>query len=379
MSTDLQKSLLVTTADVLGSVSAALPSSLTKFHSVPSAHVTHGLFAQEALAPALRIIVPDFGIDVGVPITDISPEMESGRVLLKAVIERDSRVVVTLRGNPLNGSERFYVRQVDLNLETSTELARLDFIITTIRASLGLANEVNLKLPDFQLDLRMRFNESLLQMSQLLRRRQIAFRLMVIERATGLQFKLPLDISGEDVEHIALIYHAIIERSFEWPIETSTVFLPATEEGIEQLLEYNKTDNVALGPYPQARTLFGYEIWLGSAIVTIEEAIIGNFEQALDELKLGDGHRVAIYIHSRIGLGRWTAPEAPRLPDPPWDSNMQHLVDLERPLDARLIKRYNALAAATLEGLSENEKAEITARPEIGNAFLIEDSSLENT
>ena len=56
---------------------------------------------------------------------------------------------------------------------------------------------------------------------------------------------------------------------------------------------------------------------------------------------------------------------------------MQMLIDMEGQLDAALVERYNALAAASLAGLSENEKAEITARPEVGEAFLIDDTSPE--
>jgi hypothetical protein len=39
---------------------------------------------------------------------------------------------------------------------------------------------------------------------------------------------------------------------------------------------------------------------------------------------------------------------------------------------------YNALATASLDGLSEQEKAEITARPEIGGAFLVDNASMES-
>ena len=55
------------------------------------------------------------------------------------------------------------------------------------------------------------------------------------------------------------------------------------------------------------------------------------------------------------------------------------LVDLEPHLDSHLVERYHALAAATLSGLTEEEKAEVTTRPEFGEAFLIADSEEEHS
>ncbi len=59
------------------------------------------------------------------------------------------------------------------------------------------------------------------------------------------------------------------------------------------------------------------------------------------------------------------------------NSNVQKMVELEPRLDAALVERYHALAAATLAGLTEEEKKEVTARPELGDAFLIGDSDGE--
>jgi len=53
------------------------------------------------------------------------------------------------------------------------------------------------------------------------------------------------------------------------------------------------------------------------------------------------------------------------------------LINMDGRLDAALVKRYNDLAAASLADLNEDEKAEITARPEIGEAFLIDSTPTE--
>jgi hypothetical protein len=55
-------------------------------------------------------------------------------------------------------------------------------------------------------------------------------------------------------------------------------------------------------------------------------------------------------------------------------------IDLESQLDAHLVERYHSLAAATLDDLTEEEKAAVTARPDLDEeAFLIEDWNREDT
>jgi hypothetical protein len=236
---------------------------------------------------------------------------------------------------------------------------------------LSLAEDVYLRIPELQLDLALKFDEPLLDISQMLRRRQIAYRIMVIEKATGYEFQLPLDISGEQVETIALIYHAIVERSFDWPIDSITVFFPASEEWLNRLTFVNQFDAFTLGPDPIARNLFGKQISLGEGNVTVLDKSIENFDKVQQKLTCNDGHTVPVVIRSLSGHGRYVLPEAPRLPVAPWDSMIKELINLEAQLDARLVERYHALAASTLEGLTEEEKTAITARPELDEkAFL---------
>ena len=84
-----------------------------------------------------------------------------------------------------------------------------------------------------------------------------------------------------------------------------------------------------------------------------------------------------VKVRSRIGLAHYNLREAPLLPANVWNEDLQMLISMEGQLDSALVERYNDLAAASLAGLSEHEKAEITARPEIGEAFLIEDTPTE--
>ena len=74
---------------------------------------------------------------------------------------------------------------------------------------------------------------------------------------------------------------------------------------------------------------------------------------------------MAVNVRSRIGVAHYSVPDAPRLPAKGWNGDLQMLIDMEGQLDAALVGRYNDLAAATLDGLTDEQKAAITARPEL--------------
>jgi hypothetical protein len=194
---------------------------------------------------------------------------------------------------------------------------------------------------------------------------------MVVEQATGYEFQLPLDIPEEEAKTIALIYYAILYRSFVWPINEIKYELTATKEALNQLLITNQLPSVKFGPHPVIKTLFNKPISLGYGSLIVEDKFIENFDELQQELALDDNHKVDLIVRSLSGQGRYDLPEAPRFPDKPWDERVQNLIDLEDQLDSSLMARYHALAAFTLEGLTEEGKVAITARPELDeNAFL---------
>jgi hypothetical protein len=323
---------------------------------------------------SLRIDCPDFEGTLTLPIIDVDLEMESGTVVLRTAVDSDSTVVLTLNGELSKGDAKFEIQKVGLNMVTTTKLAHSDFILASLRAMLTLSERVSVQIPEIQLNLDLRFDEPLLEISKMLKRRQIAFRLMVIEESTGIEFELPSDISGDEVENIALIYHAIMDRSFDWPLDSITVFVPATKECIGRLTHANQLSSFTLGPDPISKSLFGKQILLGDGTVTVLNKFIEDSDTVQQELACNDGHQVTVVVRSLTGQGRYELPGAPRLPDNPWDSRTQALINIESQLDSKLVERYHALAASTVEGLSEQEKSDITTRPDIGKAFLIRDS-----
>ena len=326
---------------------------------------------------SIEISIPNLGGYFRLELTDLDDsQIEDGRVFVKAAIDANARMVLTLFGE--SDRDGFHAKSVSFTFETANKTADSDFHLATFRAALSLATQTRLVAPGLGLDLWFRLNESLRDIGEMLKLRQTMYRLMVIERATGTQFKVPPFIAGHDMEAISLLYHAITERAFAWPLDgVLTVFYAASKDVADSLEECNQSSNFVY-PCFHRQSLFGIEFPLGEGTITIIDKHIEDFDQVLKELISDDGHTVAVKVRSSIGLTHYNFLDAPRLPDKAWEADLQMIINMEGQLDAAFVQGYHALAAATLAGLNEDEKAEITARPEIGEAFLIDDASMEN-
>ena len=329
--------------------------------SVPLPEVESGL--------QLSFDVPAFQLQLIVTITEIDSNLESGRIAFKAPLG-EAILVLTAAGNLNEGG--FKIEHVNLHMERAEENARADFIISTIRSALVLANDVYVRIPEVNIDITLRFDEPLLDISQMLRRRQIDYRIMVIERTIGRDFHLPIDISGDEVRDIAVTYRAIMEHSFVWPINSITVFFPATKEWSDTLVRLKQETSIPIGPDPFSLELFGHKIELGRRGIIIKDAVIEGFEIVHAELSKDDGHLVPIVIRSTSGQARYDFFGAPKPPAVMWSSNIKRMVELEPQLDSALVNRYHALAAATLAGLTEEEKKEVTTFPDLDDAFMVD-------
>lgn len=166
--------------------------------------------------------------------------------------------------------------------------------------------------------------------------------------------------------HQSALYHAIVERRCIWPLNgTVTIFIPALQENLEWLSLHQQPTRYQLPPTLTSRTLLGQEIPLGHETVIIEDGIVEDRDHIIQEMLSNDGHSVEVKLRSLSGQIRYELPEAPRLPVAAWDQKIQMLIDLEDKLVDSLANRYHALAASTLVNLTDEEKAEITARPEL--------------
>ncbi|HEY6331142.1 MAG TPA: hypothetical protein VI756_17575, partial [Blastocatellia bacterium] len=210
---------------------------------------------------------------------------------------------------------------------------------------------------------------SLIDMSQALRWRDLAYKLMVIERAAGMRFRLPSSYSSEEVGKISFVYQAITRRSFEWPIFNVRPGLPvplqATPADQQRVRGISGLAHCILVLSPLTDTISGEHIELGGVRVRVRRPIFLDPRELLNELAVGDGHQVIGQLTSLEGSLKITPITVPRLPGAPWNDLEQKFIDAGPFLTKRLADEYSALAASTLAGLSDDEKAELTERPEL--------------
>jgi hypothetical protein len=317
---------------------------------------------QDALS--MEISVPNFGGYFRLAIAELDDsEIEKGSVIVRAAIDTNATMVVTLFGE--SDREGFHTRRFSFGFESAEKTAESDFRLATFRAALSLANQTRLVSSGLGLDHWFRLNEPLRDISEMLKVRQTMYRLMVIERAMGRHFKIPSFISDKDMEAISFLYHTITEGAFEWPLDDVLTFsYPASKDQAILLEEADQLSDFRDVRH-QHQSLFGVEIPLGLGAITIIDKHIEDFDQVLEDLRKDDGRTVAVRVGSRIGVARYNMRDAPRLPTKMWNQDLQMLIDMEGKLDDALVQRYHALAAATLEGLTDEQKAAITARPEL--------------
>jgi hypothetical protein len=335
----------------------------------------------EATDVMLRISVPDFGLHLAAPLADLSTARNYSEVTVQALIDPGVFVSLRLKNEPAkSASDPIEIKEVSLNFGVGKHCPRAHFFSDSLYATLALAGPVSISIPEIGLDVGVHYDAPLPEISTLLQRRQIYFGLMVIERAAGLEFEIPENIPGEDIDAISFTYHTIVAREFRWQCNEVTLMMPATEESRSWLnnLRPRDTDGttygVIFGPAPKSRTIFGHTVALGDETVFLDDAAILNREKVLRELSLNDGHIVPVTFRPLSRKGRYVLPGAPSLPDEPWDDRIVGCINLEGVLDERLAARYHELAASTLAGLSPEEIGAVTERPTLGeDAHLMDD------
>lgn len=331
-------------------------------------------FAPETV---FHLDLPDFDSHIAAPITNFHLEKESGRVTVQSTFGSDAIITIALIGTL---TDVYHIDEVSIDIRALEDEPRAEFLTSTLFALLGLSGETYLQIPAIGLDLRQSFDLSLKRISQRLQMRQTAFRLMVIERATGLELSIPETYSREDIETIAYLYRAIVLPSFVWPIGTVTVHVPATLESLQRFPTDTMPTRQQLGPTRVVKNLFGHTIDVGEEELFLDDAVFEDLANVRNELARNDGHAVEVIVRPLSGKGGVVLTNPPRLPESPWHPSIQALIDLEPLLDQRLADRYNELAASTLGDLTDEAKKEVTARAELDEEedLLLDDSEGES-
>lgn len=330
--------------------------------------------AQPVAAATLRISVSDFNLNWTAPLVCSESTIESEQAFLKFALDEGVSLVLQLTGSLIDDGTRFQPEQGQIGTEQENACdVRAQLVGSTLMAAFGLASEVRFEIPELGLNLQQHYDLPLPLISHLLGIRRTTFGLMVIERATGKKFTLPASFSEADVTAIALVQRAIVLRSFVRQLGRFRVHLPAKKE-FSGIPRDSKISRLQLPLNHEEVKILDQSISLGTGQVTIEKAVIENVEELWHQSAKDDGHDIKVYVRSLTGELQLDFPEAPLLPNRPWDEKIEMLISLEEQLGMRLGKRINAVAARTLAGLTDEEKAEVTERTEIE----LDDDVLDN-
>lgn len=314
---------------------------------------------------SLQITFSNFSFDIDASITNLK-RASGTAVYIEALIAKDVSIMVTINGK-IEG-EYFVTEDVTLRLNPNKNVAHAEFIASTATAILALGGKLQLQIPIIGLKLELLFPLSLKEISSMLRRRQLAYRIMVIEAATGKRFQLPRnEYTGKEVEDITFIYNAIINRSFVW--STDKFFLHLSREKFDDMNDFINeikskeyhTGHFEAGPMEHITFLFGNSISLGSEIIRMTDMILENPESVINKLEDKDISELVVPFIIPTGEALYSYEYAPSLPSQPWDELTQKLINLEEMLDELILNRYHAAARATLGDLPEKEQAALLA------------------
>ena len=353
--------------------SAVVPTALSDLARVTLPEYVPKVLSGMVYVPAprmesvsLRILIPDFNAVIDGPVVELRQDKDAGKIFMRVTIDANVEAGITFIGRMTEDGASFEIEEASFRLAPTEDCAQADFVASTINAGLNLSQRVHLQMPESGLDLVLSFDLPLIEISQLLQSRQTSFRLMTIERATGLRFDLPRDgFSGNEIGVINFVYQSIVERRFIVFLNFVQVYIEASEEGAERLKSLKESDALTFGPNAVIKSLLGVEVRLGRQTTKISDPFIEQLDRVQQEVLRLDGHVLPVVIKSLTNQAVYELPEAPRLPPDPWDGRIKRLIDLERDLDSRLFERYNALAAGSLAGLTEEEKELITQHSEI--------------
>jgi hypothetical protein len=313
----------------------------------------------------LRVKVKDFNFNLSAPLIPSESAVGPEKAVLRFALDEGVSLALRLTGRLIEKGTRFQPERGQMETEQLNECGvRAQFVGSSLVAMFGLASEVLFEVPELALDLKQDYDLPLSLISNQMRTRQATYGLMVIERATGEKFVLLPSLTEQDRTAIALAQLAVAEGSFTRRMRRFPFTVTAKKE-LSNLPQDGKPFRFESALQKGEMKVLGQPVHLGRWKVTIEQAVIENPDDLRRAMAQDDGRDVKMSLLSLTGEVHFDFPEAPRLPDSPWDAKIEELEGLEEHLRSHLTSRYHAAAARSLAGFSEEEQAELTARPEM--------------
>lgn len=307
----------------------------------------------------------DFNNVLEFEIEDIEWNDFSDRIIFQLNYRNKLRFKLKLDGFwELQNERNFKPNSFEVIIDVGREVPISAFIIYTLETMLFLSSGIKIDFPHFNYWIKGSFQQPLNRVSETLQIRQLAYRLMGIEKALNINLPLPLRaIIPKERQNIAFCYYAIVDKRFDWPSYQATIPRIASKVSLAWLPESNIPNPFTFQPEFFVKDIFGILVNLGLMTATIEQAVIDNYYVANEKLSKLDGSVVDVKLRSLNGVSKMISVNVPELPAKAWDNETQQFIDLGEKFDSIFLERYFNLAAATLEGLTEEQKKSITERP----------------
>lgn len=317
--------------------------------------------------PRFKLEFEDFDTDFNFEITEVEKNKDPDQIVLSLNLDNKLSIKAVMNGLWIQESEYiFKINNFHIELDKKQETPISAFLYSTLWAIFALSKGFRVYIPEIDLDFQTRFELPIDEVSKILQERQIAYKLLVIEVATGINFSFPDGyINGEDIESITYFHKAIVEREFDWFAVPRSIPWEANQENLSHLPPTKDATSITFAPDIINKSIFGFEISVGSMTGRIENAVIDNYEEVKGKLSKLDNKIVNVQLRSVNGTIKMIAVDVPQLPQNPWNDNLQKLIELDSQLDEKVLERYFNLASSTLEGLDEKQKEEITKRPKL--------------
>lgn len=300
-------------------------------------------------------------------ITDIIWDEFSEQIILKLEYADIFFVHLTLKGYwELDEEQKFQLMKADWNFEEKENNPASTFVLNTFIAILCLSNKVKVEIPTIDYHFVVSVPSPLNKISEILQNRQLAYRLMVIEKA--FQTSLPFPgrfIAGEEVENIAFCYQAIVDREFDWICNDLTFFPVSTAEYLNLLPPTNQIFPLTFPTPDVEKFIFGRLLNLGQLFIEIIHTVVVNYEEARKNLLALTGKPVEVVVKSINGKIHYKAIDVPTLPENAFIREIQNLIDLEKKLDSVYFDKYLDSFSNAFEDLTQEQIQAVTKRPDL--------------
>ena len=157
-----------------------------------------------------EVALPAFHYSFAAPLVETVTEIESKQTRIKIAVDETVLMIISLR----KGETDTDASDVRIYFEPKAISARAEFVAATLQALFLLGGSINLSVPALQLEMPLKFDAGLEEAGPILRKRQIAYRAMVIESAFQQPLGWPLLLTNTEADQVSFVYHALTEHPF---------------------------------------------------------------------------------------------------------------------------------------------------------------------